>query len=280
MAESEGTLYVVATPIGNLEDLSERARRVLAETPAVAAEDTRVARRLLSACGLRGKKILSVRAHNEARMSGAILKTIAECGSCAYISDAGTPGISDPGGRLARIARNNGVNVVPIPGPSALTTILMAAGVGEKAVHFFGFPPRAAGKRKAFFQELRGLNGCAVLFEAPTRFVNALELLTDSLGGSARAVLGRELTKANEQIVEGALDDLREMAKRGEIPARGEFCILAETPGEQALASGRELFAALKAEMPPRRAATLAARFSGADADELYRENAVKGCRE
>ena len=279
MADGEGILYVVATPIGNLEDLSDRARRVLAEAPAVAAEDTRVARRLLSACGLRGKKIFAVHAHNEARMSGAVLKVVAECGSCVYVSDAGTPGVSDPGGRLARVARDNGVKVVPVPGASALTTILMAAGVGEGEVHFFGFPPRGAGKRGRFFRELRGLRGCAVLFEAPTRFVNALELLADSLGGGRRVVLGRELTKVNEQIVEGTLDDLRAMAERGEIPARGEFCILAETPGERAMAAGRELFEALKAEMPPRRAATLAARFSGADADELYREGAVKDSR-
>ena len=279
MADGEGILYVVATPIGNLEDLSDRARRVLAEAPAIAAEDTRVARRLLSACGLRGRRMISVHGRNEARMCGAVLKVVAERGSCVYVCDAGTPGVSDPGGRLTRFARENGVKVVPVPGASALTTILMAAGVGEGEVHFFGFPPRGAGKRGKFFRELRGLRGCAVLFEAPTRFVNALELLADSLGGGRRVVLGRELTKVNEQIVEGTLDDLRAMAERGEIPARGEFCILAETPGERAMAAGRELFAALKAEMPPRRAAALAARFSGADADELYREGAVKDSR-
>ena len=272
-AESGGILYVVATPIGNLEDLSGRARRVLAEAPAVAAEDTRVARRLLSACGLGGKKMLSARAHNEARMTEAILKAIAEHGCCAYVSDAGTPGISDPGGRLVRAARAAGARVIPIPGPSALTTLLMAAGAGEGEIHFLGFPPRAPGKRGAFFQGLCGLSGCAVLFEAPTRFADALDLLSESLGGGARTVLGRELTKVHEQIVEGTVDDLRAMAARGEIPARGEFCILAETPGRRELAAGRELFAALWTEMPPRRAAALAAKFSGADADALYRES-------
>ena len=273
MAESGGILYVVATPIGNLGDLSGRARRVLAESPTVAAEDTRVARRLLSACGLKGKRLLSVRAHNEAKMADAILRAIAAFGDCAYVSDAGTPGVSDPGGRLVRAARKAGIRVVPIPGPSALTTLLMAAGTGEGEIHFLGFPPRSPGKRGAFFRNLCGLPGCAVLFEAPARFAGALDLLAESLGGAARAVVGRELTKANEQIAEGTLDDLRAMAARGEIPARGEFCILAETPGRRELAAGRELFAALRAEIPPRRAAALAAKFSGADADELYREN-------
>ena len=273
MAENGGVLHVVATPIGNLGDLSGRARRVLAESPAVAAEDTRVARRLLSACGIKARRLLSVRAHNEAKMTGAILRIIAESGACAYVSDAGTPGISDPGGRLVRAARRAGIRVVPIPGPSALTALLMAAGTGEGAVHFMGFPPRAPGRRRAFFRELCALPGCAVLFESPARFADALDRLAESLGGGTRAVVGRELTKANEQIAEGGLDDLRAMAARGEIPARGEFCILAETPGRRGLADGRELFAALRTEMPPRRAASLAAKFSGADADELYREN-------
>lgn len=273
MAESGGILYVVATPIGNLEDLSGRARRVLAEAATVAAEDTRVARRLLSACGLTGKRLLSARAHNEAKMTGAILRAISDSGDCAYVSDAGTPGVSDPGGRLVRAARKAGVRVVPIPGPSALTTLIMAAGIGDQAVHFLGFPPRAPGKRQAFFRQLCGLQGCAALFEAPTRFADALDRLAEALDGNARAVVGRELTKANEQIAEGTLNQLRNMTAQGEIPARGEFCILAETPGRQELADGRELFAALRTEMPPRRAAALAAKFSGADADQLYREN-------
>lgn len=273
MAESAGILYVVATPIGNLGDLSGRARRVLAEAPTVAAEDTRVARRLLSACGIRGKKLLSIREHNEARMSAAVLKVLAEHGVCAYVSDAGAPGVSDPGGRLVRAVRAAGVKVIPIPGPSALTALLMSAGCAADEVHFLGFPPRGAGRRESFFRGLRKFSGCVVLFEAPSRMLDSLERLAESLGGDARAVLGRELTKVNEQIVDGSLSQLREKAEQGEIPMRGECCILAETPGERELANGRELFAALRKEMPPRRAAALAAQFSGADADELYRES-------
>ena len=275
MADDDAILYVAATPIGNLEDLPPRARHVLAETRTVAAEDTRVAKRLLSACGISGKRLLSVREHNEAKMADAVVAAAKRDGMCVYAADAGTPGISDPGARLVRAAHAAGLRVVPIPGPSALTTLLSAAGMdgGDGGIHFMGFPPRAAGKRTAFFQNLCGMSGCAVLFESPPSFADALSRLSESLGGETRAAVGRELTKAREQIAVGTLNELSARAANGDIPARGEFCLAAELPGRRALADGRKLFAALRSEMPPRRAAALAAKFSGANADELYRES-------
>ena len=266
---------MIATPIGNLRDISLRALDTLTAVPLLAAEDTRVARRLLAAHNIRGKKILSLRAHNENRAAVAVINGARAYGSAAYLADAGTPGVSDPGGRLVRLARAEGVRVIPIPGASALTALWSAAGIfGE--VHFLGFPPRAAAARRDFFQSLTALSGYAALFEAPRRVADTVMQLREVLGDAARAVVGRELTKAFEQLVDTTVGDLAAAIAADEVPTRGEFSLLVELPGRGAGAAGDELFIALAQELPLRRAAALAAKFGGGEANNYYRRR-IKG---
>ena len=265
-------LYLIAAPIGNLRDISARALECLEKTPLIAAEDTRIARRLLSAFQLRGKEYFSVRAHNENHAAAILIKKIRVCHSAAYLSDAGTPAVSDPGARLARTVRAAGITTVPIPGASALTAILSVGGVTADSVHFFGFPPRAATARRQFFAALPGYAGAIVLFEAPPRLSTTIALLTENFGGSARAVLGRELTKQHEQIVDMPLADMADAIAAGDIPLRGECVLLIESPGRAAaVVAAAHLFESLVRELPPAKAAKIAAKLGGGDADALYR---------
>lgn len=270
-------LYVIASPIGNLRDISQRALDILSSVSLLGAEDTRVARRLLAAHGIYGKRLLSLRAHNENHAAEALLAGAFELGTVAYLSDAGTPSISDPGARLVRAARAAGVRVSPVPGASALTALLSVAGVPESAVHFFGFPPRAAVRRRDFFEKLLLLSGSAVLFEAPTRMSDTVSQLLAVLDSNTRVVVGRELTKTHEQVVDISLENLEQALAEGSVPARGEFTLLVELPGRNPLAAvGDALFTALAAELPRRRAASLAAQFCGGDANDYYRRHIKK----
>ena len=255
-------------------DISARAISALKESALVAAEDTRRARLLLAAHGIAGKKMLSLRAHNENRAAELLIKKISAGESAAYLSDAGTPGISDPGARLARAARAAGIVVSPIPGASALTALLSAAGAAEGAVHFFGFAPRAKEERRRFFAELPAFSGSIVLFESPRRIAATAAALRDVFGGAARAVLGREMTKLHEQFSDMPLGEMAAALASGEIPARGEFALLVESSGKTDLLPGRKLFAALNKELPPRKAAKIAAQFCGGSAAEYYRRHA------
>ena len=272
-------LYLIASPIGNLRDISARALDILANTPLVAAEDTRNARRLLAAHGIRGKKILSLRAHNEARAAAELIERMQTEGAAAYLSDAGAPGVADPGAKLARAARAAGARVSPIPGASALTCILSAAGTGG-AAHFFGFAPRAAAARRRFFAELPAFAGDIVLFESPRRIADAVSRLREVFGGETRAALGREMTKLHEQIAESTLAEMEAALASGAIPARGEFALLVESPGRAPLSlAGEALFDALAKELPPRRAAKIAAQFGGESAAAYYRRRLGKNAR-
>ncbi len=269
-------LHLVAAPLGNLRDISLRALDVLRDCDFVAAEDTRVARKLLAAHGIAGKKILSARAQNEEAAAQKIIAALLAGDSlcAAYLTDAGTPGISDPGARIARRAREAGIAVTVLPGASALTAALCAAGAGENPAHFFGFPPRAKGKRKKFFAELSAYSGAVVLFESPRRAADCCARLAESLGENARVVVCRELTKSYEQIVEGAAGEITAAFANGEIPARGEFTLTADAPGRRAPALSPEaVFDLLRRELPPRRAAALAAKLTGANSAELYRKH-------
>ncbi|MBE8158236.1 MAG: 16S rRNA (cytidine(1402)-2'-O)-methyltransferase [Betaproteobacteria bacterium] len=266
-------LYLIAAPIGNLSDISPRAVAALKEADIIAAEDTRRARKLLGACGVVGKTLLSLRAHNENRAAELLIKKISETGVAAYLSDAGTPGVSDPGARLVRAARAAGIAVSPIPGASALTALLSAAGAAAAAVHFFGFAPRAKAERLRFFAELPAFSGNIILFESPHRIADSAAALCAVFGGGTRAVLAREMTKLHEQIIDASLEKIAAMLAAGEIPARGEFSLLVESAGKKDLLPGRELFAALIKELPPRKAAKIAAQFCGGDAAEYYRQH-------
>jgi 16S rRNA (cytidine1402-2'-O)-methyltransferase len=192
-------LYIVATPIGNLEDLSFRALRTLREVDLIAAEDTRRTAKLLAHYEIRSPMI-SFREHNEARETPRLISRLQKGQSIALVSDAGTPGISDPGARLVRAARENGIKVVPIPGPNAVATALSASGFPADQFVFAGFPPRGSEARREWFEALRDDPRTLVLFEAPHRIESVLAELHLYLGNRP-IIVARELTKAHEEFV-------------------------------------------------------------------------------
>ena len=282
---------MIAAPIGNLGDITLRALSILREVGAVAAEDTRVARRLLSAHGARGKRVICARAHAENRAARAVVAA-AMADGCAYLCDAGTPAISDPGARLAAAARAAGVAVRPVPGPSALTAALSVAGIwrGEGRFCFFGFAPRAAAARARFFRGLGEREETSVFFESPRTAANAAAQMAAAEGemtaangdGDGEALLRvavcRELTKAHEQIEVGGAREIDRRFAGGAIPARGEFVFAAAAENYRAKIaapkSGAEICAILRAELPPRRAAALTAKIAGGRARDWYRGEA------
>lgn len=217
-----GTLYVVGTPIGNLEDITLRALRVLKEVGLVACEDTRRTRGLLSHFDIH-VPVTSYFEHNKVSKGAAILKTLGEGQSVALVTDAGTPGISDPGFLLVRAAREAGIPVVPIPGPSAVATALSAAGEPADRFVFDGFLPVKPGRRVHRLEHLRTLETTVVCYESPHRILASLEAIAQVFG-DAEIVVARELTKQFEEIVRGPAGVLRERFAAG--PVRGEFTIV------------------------------------------------------
>ena len=214
-----GTLYVVATPIGNLEDLTLRASRVLGEVSLVVAEDTRHTRKLLSHLGIH-KRLLSYNDHNAAQRTPLVLRAIRK-GDVALVSDAGVPLVSDPGASLVKAAAEQGSPVVPIPGPSAVTAALAASGMSADAFHFLGFTPRARKPRRGVFESYSSRQETLVVFEAPHRLRAMLEDLRDALGDREVAVC-RELTKLHEEVFRGSVT---RALGHFEIP-RGEFVVV------------------------------------------------------
>ncbi len=220
-----GTLYVVATPLGHLEDLTRRAADILTQVPVVAAEDTRRTRPLLSLLGAR-PVLVSYHAHSGEAREEAIMDHLAAGRDVALVTDAGTPGLSDPGARLVSRVREWGAPIVPIPGPSAVTTALSAAGFPADHFLFAGFLPRRGADRRAMLQRLATEPWTAVLFEAANRLVALLDELA-ALGPADRhAVVGREMTKVHEEFREGTLTELARYYR--ETPPRGEVTLVLE----------------------------------------------------
>ena len=217
-----GTLYVVATPIGNLEDITLRALRVLKEVGLVACEDTRRTRTLLTHFGIH-VPVTSYFEHNKLSKGPAILKTLGEGKSVALVTDAGTPGISDPGFLLVREARAAGIPVVPVPGPSAVVAALSAAGIPADSFVFDGFLPVKPGKRIHRLEALRALEMTIVCYESPHRILATLEAI-GQVFGQVEIVAARELTKQFEEIVRGAPEALRAGFAAGAV--RGEFTLV------------------------------------------------------
>jgi 16S rRNA (cytidine1402-2'-O)-methyltransferase len=220
------TVYVVSTPIGNLEDLSPRAQRVLREVSLIACEDTRHTARLCQRYSIPTARV-SLHAHNEARRVPELLDRLARGESIALVSDAGTPLVSDPGERLVRAALEAGVPVVPVPGPSAILAALVASGFATGRFAFFGFLPRKGAERSRAIAALAAFPGSLVLFEAPNRAAATLADLHAALG-PRRVALARELTKRHETVLRGVLGELA----LDEL--RGELTIVVEGPAEQA----------------------------------------------
>ncbi len=215
VAEVPGRVYVVATPIGNLEDLSPRAVRVLSEATLIACEDTRRTARLCARFGIATRRV-SLHEHNEARRLPGLLDRLRSGESIALVSDAGTPLVSDPGARLVAAAREAGIEVVPVPGASAVLAALVASGLPTRRFTFLGFAPRKGAARRAWFEDAARAPGTLVLFEAANRVADTLEALYLRLG-PRRAAIARELTKRYEQVVHGRLGELRLVEERGEV---------------------------------------------------------------
>ena len=212
------TLFVVATPIGNLEDVSPRALRVLSEVAAIAAEDTRVTGRLLARHAIR-RPMISYRAPVEARTLGRVLDAL-EAGDVALVSDAGTPAVSDPGARLVEAAAGAGHSVVAVPGPSAVGAAVSVSGFGGPGYVFAGYLPRKPGELRRLFEGLREAERMTVAFESPHRVLKALAALAEVLP-ERRVVVCRELTKLHEQVVRGTAGEVA-----GLVNPRGEFVLV------------------------------------------------------
>jgi 16S rRNA (cytidine1402-2'-O)-methyltransferase len=217
-----GTLYVVATPIGNLEDVTARALRTLKEVALIAAEDTRRTAHLLDRYGIT-TPTTSLHEHNEAKKAPAIIERLVRGESVALVSDAGTPLISDPGGHLIRAAIDAGVRIEPVPGPSAIVAALSAAGVSTNPFTFLGFPPIRLKDRKLWFGRLAKLGHTAVFFESPHRIRGTLTELAHAIGNQP-IVVCRELTKAHESLVRGPIMEVAS----GDLRALGELTVVVE----------------------------------------------------
>jgi 16S rRNA (cytidine1402-2'-O)-methyltransferase len=276
-AAGSATLYVVATPIGNLADLSARARSVLAAVDVIAAEDTRRARGLLSHIGA-NVPVIAYHDHNEEACLPGLLERLARGESIALVTDAGTPLISDPGLRLVRAARGAGIDVVSVPGASALLAALSVAGLPTDRFAFEGFLPRRAAARAARLKALAGDSRTLVFFEAVHRLPEMVHALAEAFGGDREAVLARELTKVHEQVVTGTLADLQPRLGK-EVPLLGEFVVVVAgntataTPDEQ---HAQRVFALLQTELAPNKAVALTAEITGVPRNEVYRLTRVR----
>ena len=218
------TLYLVATPIGNLEDITLRALRTLKECDLVAAEDTRRTGQLLKHFGI-SKPLLSYFQFNEARRSEQIIERLGRGEKIALVTDAGSPGISDPGERVVKAAIAAGFRVEPVPGPSALVAALTASGLPADEFHFIGFLPHKSGQRRAKLEQLRTIPGTLVLYESPFRVEKLLTELNEVMP-SGRVVLARELTKKFEEFLRGTPEELRTVMKTRSL--KGEFVVLVD----------------------------------------------------
>ena len=274
----EAGLYLVATPIGNLGDTSIRALETLAAADLIACEDTRTSRVLLDRYGI-GTKTVSHHAHNEAASGERLLDDVESGKVVALITDAGTPLVSDPGGRIAMAARERGLKVVAIPGASAVLTALAMAGLAAERFFFDGFLPAKQTQRRARLASVGSLDATLVFYEAPHRISETIADMESVFGPSRMAAVCRELTKTFEECVRGSLRELVERYPEG-VAVKGEIVIVVAPPAEAetAAADVDALLVSLAKEMPASKAAAEASRLTGEPKAELYKRLlALKG---
>jgi 16S rRNA (cytidine1402-2'-O)-methyltransferase len=272
MSTAAATLYVVATPIGNLADLSPRAQEVLRSVAAICAEDTRHTGQLLSHFGI-SKPLVALHDHNEEAMAERVVARLLGGESLAVVSDAGTPLVSDPGFRLVRAARAAGVKVSPIPGACAAIAALSVAGLPSDRFVFEGFLPAKGAARRERLNRLAAETGTLVFYESSHRIAESLADMAGAFGGERPAVLARELTKLFETVLDGNLDQLLAKVLADDNQRKGEFVVAVQGAGddeEAKVAEGRRLYAKLNEHLPPSTAAKLAAELSGAPRKALY----------
>ncbi len=271
------TLYVIATPIGNRADITVRALACLARVDAVAAEDTRTARQLLHHYGIE-KPMFAAHKHNEQEAAATLVARIAGGARIAYVSDAGTPGISDPGARLVAAVREAGLRVLPIPGASALTTAVSAAGLTDGTIEFIGFLPAKSSQAATVLARLAHSSAHLVFYEAPHRIVDTLVLFAKTFSGKRHCVIARELTKRFETIHRCRVDEAVAWITADVQRQRGEFVVIVEADarddeaGDRAMAKALPVLAKLCAALPLSEAASLAAELTGMSRKALYAE--------
>jgi 16S rRNA (cytidine1402-2'-O)-methyltransferase len=264
-------LYVVATPIGNLKDVSARALETLKQVDLIAAEDTRHTKRLLAHFGIE-QQLVSLHDHNEERQSQLLVQRILAGETVALVSDAGTPLISDPGYRLVRDARAAGLRVEPVPGASALTAALSVSGLPTDQFLFMGFLPVKGRRQK--ISDVRHYSGTLIFYEAPHRVLSLLEALEEGLNPSRRAVVCRELTKLYEQVEPGSLSELRQRVEAATLPAKGEFVVLVQGADEQPMqgeVSLDDCLRVLMTELSISKAAEMASAILGLKRNVVYK---------
>lgn len=267
-----GTLHVVATPIGNLGDLSPRAQETLRSVSAICAEDTRRSGQLLAHFGI-NTPLVALHEHNEDALAQRIVGRLLAGESLALVSDAGTPLVSDPGYRLVRAARAAGIRVSPVPGACAAIAALSVAGLASDRFVFEGFLPAKSSGRREQLQQLAGETRTLVFYESSHRIVESLGDLCDVFGGERPAVLAREITKLFETVLDGSLMELQQRVEADADQRKGEFVLVVSGAGDDAdarVVEGRRVYALLNAHLPPSAAAKLAAEITGAPRKALY----------
>ena len=273
--DNQGTLYIVATPIGNLEDLSPRAVKVLSDVAVIAAEDTRHSGRLLQHLGI-SKPLIALHDHNERGRVKSIVSQLMAGADVALISDAGTPLISDPGYVLVRDVRAEGLRVSPIPGPCALVAALSAAGLPTDRFLFVGFLPAKRTGRRTALEELRKEVATLVFYESPHRILATVADIADVMGAQREVVLGREITKTFETFYSGGAADVHAALTEDPHGSRGEFVIVVRgaEKTESGLMAGAvdvdQLLNLLMAELPLKKAAKMASELTRLGKNELY----------
>ena len=266
-----GTLFVVATPIGNLEDLTPRARQALAEVRLIAAEDTRHTGRLLMHIGCK-TRLMALHDHNEERVLASVLAVLVDGESVALVSDAGTPLVSDPGFRLVRAAHEHGIAVTPIPGASAVTAALSVAGIPTDRFCFEGFAPAKQVARKDWLEKLRSERRTLVIYESVHRIAECLADMVVVFGAERPAFIGRELTKMHEQCVQATLGELHAQVEDKAIVDKGEFVIVVagSTDEHESPFEVDRLLRALSDRLSAKDAAKVAAAATGLKRNALY----------
>lgn len=269
----EPILYVVATPIGNLQDITLRALEVLKTVDVIAAEDTRHTSHLLSHFAIQ-KKLIAVHEHNEQKSAQILLERLRAGKSIALVTDAGTPGISDPGAIVVDVLREAGVKVVPVPGASAVIAALSASGITANGYVFYGFLPASGSQRRKTLEALKGYSSTLVFYEAPHRIIECVEDLAKVLGGERRITIARELTKTFETFHRCVLQDAKGWLESDPNQQRGEFVLLVEAAAvvEEADISedAERILRLLLADLPLKQAVKLATEITGLKKNILY----------
>ena len=272
MSNQTGTLFIVATPIGNLDDITTRALKVLQQVDLVAAEDTRHSAQLLTHFGIQ-TKLLSYHDFNERECDQVLINHLLSGKNIALISDAGTPLINDPGYRVVRAAHQHAIRVVPVPGPSALICALSVAGVPTDKFVFEGYPPERHAARLRYLEQLRNEKRTIVFYETPHRISGFIDDAVVAFGIDRQATIAREMTKKFETICSHSLGELQNQIQANKIPQKGEFVVLVQGAPDIVMEQSPEMkriLGLMLDELPLKQAAALTSKITGINKNELY----------